>query len=542
MRKGVIEINKMRYCVSLFVVFILFVPLGCAYSLGSRSMGYDMPVIPRNFATPREKILYLEALYREDENHCLAYELAHLYLQVGALDRAEEVLRDDLERRLDPFDAYESYSLLTGLFLDQRREIPEDMISQFDRLFRKMKKKAPSALERLESEERSYLKSSEAPTGKNYTASGSTGEQIAMLMHRVEGYSRDQLQYERMIGDYYYMRNDYERALLYYDRFYQDLDKPLGSFNPRSMRNYVASLLKQNRVGDAVYFLGFLVNLKPYMFSDLFWLADVYYQLGDRTSALLLMMFANTLADGYSKPFYDESRAIMLRLIGEIEEESDETGIEGKAVSLARVYLSGSNLSSFPILIDGMRREGVHNFFFKYLEGLSCFIRGDYRIALDSFREFQALYPYLAETHYYMMQSMYMVDPKTYGEDILEHAEQAITLKPDSLVARFSRQQLGEMLGLSKKDGEKLLVPYEIEKVLNDFITLGTGVKGLERLLPSLTIPENSYQIAQVQLMSRVGVRREEYISFLKQSYSSMNGHGKKNIEEILYALGETIH
>ena len=105
-----IEINKIRYCLSLFVVFILFVPLSCAYSMGSRSKSPCGPFIPPSFATPREKILYFEALYKEDQNHYLAYELAHLYLQVGALNRAEEVLRDDLDRRLDPFDAYESYS------------------------------------------------------------------------------------------------------------------------------------------------------------------------------------------------------------------------------------------------------------------------------------------------------------------------------------------------------------------------------------------------------------------------------------------------
>ncbi|MGQ9615557.1 MAG: tetratricopeptide repeat protein [Spirochaetota bacterium] len=509
-----------------------------AYPFGSHSSGPDKPFIPTSFSTLQEKLLYLETLYREDEDHYLAYELAHLYLQVGARSKAEEVLRDDLDRRLNPFDAYESYSLLVGLYIDRRSEIPEDMIRRFDDLFLKMKKKAPSTLAKLDSEERFYHESREGLVGKDHR----TYEELLMLRRRVEGYTRDLLQYERMIGDYYYMHNDYERALHYYDHFYQDLDKPPGTFNPRSMRNYVTSLLKQNRLGDAIYFLGLLVNLKPYMFSDLFWLATLYYQLGDCTSALIVMMFTNTLADGYSKTFYEESHAMILRLIEEMEEEPFSGNSEGKAVSLARAYLSGSNLSSFHILIDGMRSEGVHNFFFQYLEGVSYFIKGDYRFALDRFREFQAFYPYLAETHYYEMQCMYMIDPKVYGEDILERAEQTIKLKPDSLIARFSKQQLGVMLGLGKKDGEKLLVPYEIEKVLNDFITLGSEVKELEKLLPPLTIPENSYQIAQVQLMSRVSHRREEYISFLKDRYSSLNGHGKKKIAEVLYALGETIH
>lgn len=521
----------------LVAVFIPLYPAdasGSPGSPGSRESNYSRVDLHQTLKTPQEMIRYLEALYIEDKAHILAYDLARLYLQVGALSRAEDVLREDLSRKLDPFDAYESYSLLVGLYIDRKMEIPHEMIRDFDVLFRKMKKIAPRTLSRLEAR---AVKDGEEGEEDIINKTGGNEDEVEIQKRRITVYIKDPFQYERMLGDYYYDRNDEEKASIYYGSFYEDLDKPPASFVPRSMRNYTGILLKQGRTEEALLFLGYLVNLKPYMFSDLFRLAKLYYSSGDPTTALLVMMFINTLAEGYSILYYEESRAYILRLIEEMKNEPGEK----KAVNLALVYLTGSNLSSVPFLVEGMQREGTENFFFHYLQGVSLFIAGEHRRALESFRAFQSVYPYLADAHCYAMLCMYNIDSNAYSEDILAHAEQAVALKPDTPVARVTKRHLAIMLGLREEYGEKLLLPSEVSSILDDFVNQGAEVRTLERLLTSLTIPRNSYQIAQVQLMSRVGARRVEYISYLKGRYGSLNEHGRRNASEILSALGENI-
>ena len=96
------------------------------------------------------------------------------------------------------------------------------------------------------------------------------------------------------------------------------------------------------------------------------------------------------------------------------------------------------------------------------------------------------------------------------------------------------------MLGLDEDESLKLLTAYEGRVILNNFMYNKAPAASLDRLLASLTIGKNPYQVALVQLMSGVNVRRPEYVQYLKNVYDLFNDNGKNNIRQILNSMGES--
>jgi tetratricopeptide (TPR) repeat protein len=300
------------------------------------------------------------------------------------------------------------------------------------------------------------------------------------------------------------------------------------------MRRYVDVLMKKGNTSEALVFMGYLVNLRPYMLDDLLKFSDLYYMIGDRVSALLLQMFVMSLSEGYSREYHEKSRGMMGLLLAEMKGSRGNEGVE----RLAGIFLSGENIRDLPAVIDGLERAGVKNFFFFYLRGVAGFIMGDYVTALKNLLRFNEFYPYHADSYYYALVCMYNLDLKKNSREIVSFAEKAIELKPGSKVAKATKKYLGVLLGLDERESAKLLMSSEIASVLNDFLNRGAPVQSLSPLLDSLTVERNPYQVALIQLMSKVNVRKDEYVRYLRASAEGLNEDGKRNVGLVLSALG----
>jgi tetratricopeptide (TPR) repeat protein len=482
------------------------------------------------FGTNSERIAHLEGLAEKEKLHFVLYTLSSLSLQEGMGERAEAALREDLARNDDLFDQYESYSLLMGIVIDRKGEIPDREIDGYVRRFDEMKEEACFEREDIERELQKTGGGGAAGAAGFDTRAASLEEK----KKRMDAYLGDVYQFERLLGDYYWGRGNVERAHRYYGQFYADLDKPVESFVPESMRRYIDVLMKKGNTSEALVFMGYLVNLRPYMLDDLLKFSDLYYMIGDRVSALLLQMFVVSLSDGYSSEYHERSRGMMGLLLAEMKGSRGNEGVE----RLAGIFLSGENIRDLPAVIDGLERGGVKNFFFFYLRGVAGFIMGDYVTSLKNLLGFNEFYPYLADSYYYALVCMYNLDLKKNSREIVSFAEKAIELKPGSRVAKATKKYLGVLLGLDENESAKLLMSSEIAAVLNDFLNRGAPVQSLRPLLDSLTVERNPYQVALVQLMSKVNVRKDEYARYLSASAEGLNEDGKRNVGLILSALG----
>jgi tetratricopeptide (TPR) repeat protein len=473
--------------------------------------------------TTQEKIDFLEALPENRDTHFVLYTLATLYLEKDAPDEAESLIREDLRTCADPYDRYESHALLTGLYMDQHRQIPEKELEDMVGHFRAMIREAKDEIAKLKTggEERGDER-------------GLKDHAVRERRKRYQIYVKDPYQLERMIGDYYYGKSERDKAYAFYERYYRDLDKPIETFVPESARRYADLLLKKSKTEEALFFTGYIITLKPYMFEDLFSFADLYLGLNDRISALLILMFTHSLCEGYDSDLAEKSKT----LVGRLGVEMEGLTRGRQAGELARIYLSGERVSEMLRLIEGLKKEGIRNFFFSYLEGTALFVREEYSSALARFTEFIDAYPYLAESHYYQLVCMFKADRELYARSISSAAEKAIELKPGSSLAEMAKIYLGATIGLSETESPKLLIPAEIGAILGDFLYKGSPVKVLDRLIGSLTIGENPYQATLVQLLAKVNRRREEFVSYLKNVYDLLNDTGKRNIRRVLSEMG----
>ena len=489
------------------------------------------PPSPEASVSSEARIARLEAHYVKDKSHRTAYALARLYVESGDPGKAEAVLARDLHNKLDPYDAYESCALLIGLSLDQGKEIEERFVARSVRAFDSMKQSIPGDIKRLDRSIAAFKMKEPETKGRELPES----RELFERKKRILAYAKDPFQLERMLGDYYFNRSDTERAFSFYGRFYSDLDKPVSSFAARSMRNYAALLLQRNKPGDALRIQGYLVNLKPSMFADLTRLAEMYYQLGDSVSSLLFLMLVNAVAEGSNELFFTESRDRILRLAGELELEENRQGV----LELIEIFLTGENASSIPYIVEGLKENGARHFFFDYLEGVAFFVAKEYKRALEHFEAFNRVYPHLADSYYYAMVCMENLDRISYRERIPWCVEEAVALKPGSAVARLAKRTLARSLGMKDEEGEKLLLPREVQSIIESYARRGAPSESIDRLLGALTVTRNPYQVLTIELMGGVDARMDEYITYLKSRYSSLNKNGQEHLREVLSRLGE---
>lgn len=470
-----------------------------------------------------QKIAYLEQQHAGADSHLLRHALASLYLRRGEADRAAGLLREDLRRMNDCFDAYESYTLLIGLHMDQDRAMPEGELRRFERWFRRIPGKAAKEILHLQ-------RAIAGLEGRASSGDEASMRQVRFLnarRQRLEAYARDELQYDRMLGDYRFRRGDSDRAYHHYDRYFAHPDRTAGSIVPQSLRTYVDLLLMNNETTRAVLFQGYLVNLEPHLFEDLLRLAELYHLAGDRSSALLTVMLANAAAEGSDPYYYHHSQILISRL-------ASERGVAPELGRIARIYLEGGEARAVPELVRNLQGQGYRHFFFHYLIGLSRFIEGAYEDALSSFSLFNAVYPHLADAYYFSALCLDRVDLDIDPERVARCCEKAIQLKAGSAVALLARHFLGGRLGLDQHESNLLLLPFEVRTVLAEFAGNGAPAGTLAPLIEALALTANPYQAAQVQLMGGIRERRREYIAFLEENMELVSTRGRENLERVI--------
>ena len=464
----------------------------------------------------------------EGDSHLVRHTLASLCIRRGENDRAAELLREDLRRTKDCFDAYESYTLLIGLHLDLGREMPEGELRRFERRFRRLPGRAGKETGRLER--------ATAGLEKRAAAGDEDSLRQARLLRarrsRVEAYARDELQYDRMMGDYRFRRGDLDRAYRHYDRYFTHPERAAGSVVLQSMRNYVDLLLMNNEPSRALLFQGYLVNLEPHLFEDLLRLAELYHLAGDPTSALFTVMLANAAAEGRDPSYYQHSRLLISRL-------ASERGVSPQASRITRIYLEGRQAQAVPGLVRRLREQGCRHVFFHYLTGLSRFIEGSYENALSSLSLFNAAYPHLADAQYFSAVCLHRAGLDSDPERMARACERAIRLKPGSPVALLARRFLGGRLGLDDQEIDQMLLPFEVRAVLEEFAGHGVPADALAPLVEALAVSHNPYQAAQVQLMGGARERLGEYIAFLEENLERASPGGRRNLERVLTLVGE---
>ena len=170
---------------------------------------------------------------------------------------------------------------------------------------------------------------------------------------KIKTYARDPFQFERMIGDYYYERKNFSSAFDFYDSFYQDMDKPEDLFTPQSMRNYIDILLHKNKLNHALHYMGYIINLKPYMIEDIVQLSELYSKKGDSISALLSLLFTYTLTKDYNTEVVKESRDRIDKLYNEVKQLPNTENIR----KLIDIYLKEKELSKIVYFIDGLKKD-----------------------------------------------------------------------------------------------------------------------------------------------------------------------------------------
>jgi tetratricopeptide (TPR) repeat protein len=511
-----------------------------AFASKDKDRNMDVMSILTSDTSAGQKIEQLEGLHRitilkPAEDHLVHYSLATLYLDLGDPDRAEILLNEDLKKGKNVFHAYESYSLLMGIYWDRKREIPENEIARYLKLFRAMKKHAPKEIQRLTRKLEEF--SEEEPNQAEDEKGFQQRKRMLETKRKIQAYEKDPFQFERMVGDYYYSRKKLEQAYNYYRNYYGDLEKPVESYQPASMRNYVDILLKRNETSQALLHLGYIVNLWPYMFDDLLNLVHIYYELGDGVNALLLLMFIHTLSDGYNISYHTKCEELITKIIETNQNRSDMQ----KILYLTEIYLTGTNASNIQFIIDGLRKDGVRNFFFFYLEGMYHFFKSQYAQALKSFSEFNEIYPFLADSYYFAMVSLYHLAGEKELENIALCAEKAVELKPCSELSKGVKKYLGNLLALRENEYDKLLLTSEIQSILDGFTLHGAPTSSLDALSAALCIERNPYQVAQIQLMAKVDGRYEEYVSYLKDAYGRLNDRGRESVVTLLSRMGEKL-
>jgi hypothetical protein len=81
--------------------------------------------------------------------------------------------------------------------------------------------------------------------------------------------------------------------------------------------------------------------------------------------------------------------------------------------------------------------------------------------------------------------------------------EKCVALAPATGMALEARRELGRILGIGEAEGEKLLVPSEIDAIFSSILK-GAPLSRLEPVMALLETPENDYQLSCVFALGRI--------------------------------------
>jgi tetratricopeptide (TPR) repeat protein len=101
--------------------------------------------------------------------------------------------------------------------------------------------------------------------------------------------------------------------------------------------------------------------------------------------------------------------------------------------------------------------------------------------------------------------------------------EKCILLASKTRFARETRQELGRLLGLTEKEGEKILLGAELDLIFNDLVA-GKDITLLDPVLELISLPDNVYEMAAVLMLRQLQTRIPRVKTYLEQKKAKVSG------------------
>ena len=548
--KRILSLKKTRVlAITLILIIIIFIVYTFYYfNSGNKKLTDDEKQVImnniKNISNVEQRIKYIKDIIKHNDEKIFVFQLCNSYLEQNNPEKARsELLKKAKSSKKSIIERYDYISYFVGISLDYNLKIADSnvkLIKSIDKKLFKYLDDRNSKIEKKISILSKDLKKQKENSSKFY----SINKKMQLLLQekdQISIYSMDPFQLERMMGDYYYKMKEPELALYWYKKFYNNLNKPLSYYTIQPLRNYIQLLLDFKEINQAILYQGFLCNLSPYLFDDLYKLADLLSLYKDQLSSLFTLMFINTLSQSYDEIHYKKSQIFIFSIL----EKLKGSEIYQLAYNLVSIYLTGKDIETLPEIISKFQNSGINHFFFYYLLGLSYNNQKIYDKSIENLKQSIAIYPYCAEAYFFLLDSILSLEKEQQvsnqidmkPEEKINLAEKVIELKPDSQISLICKTYLGKSIGLSEKQATKIITTPELKKMVDSYTKYGAPVNVFDPLLESFSNPKNVYQTAAIEVLSSIQVRKSELILYLKTYYIKANTNQREIIDSILSSL-----
>ncbi|NLJ05046.1 MAG: hypothetical protein GX435_04950 [Exilispira sp.] len=322
--KKILSLKKTRVlAIILILIIIIFIIYTFFYfNSGNKKLTDDEKQVImnniKNNSDIEQRIKYINGIIKHNDEKAFVFELCNSYLEQKNPEKARaELLKRAKSSKKTIIERYDYISYFIGISLDYNLQITDNnvkLIKSIDKKLFNYLDKQKNNIEKKISKLSTDLKKQKENSSKFY----SINKKIQLLLQekdQISIYSMDPFQLERMMGDYYYKMKEPELALYWYKKFYSNLDKPISYFTIQPLRNYIQLLLDNKEINQAILYQGFLCNLSPYLFDDLYKLADLLSLYKDQLSSLFTLMFINTLSQSYDEIHYKKSQIFIFSIL-----------------------------------------------------------------------------------------------------------------------------------------------------------------------------------------------------------------------------------
>ncbi len=195
-----------------------------------------------------------------------------------------------------------------------------------------------------------------------------------------------------------------------------------------------------------------------------------------------------------------------------------------------KAYVSGIWVEANSLLTSFKFDEDME--FHRYLVLSSSLEQGNAGIDdLKFYIDLEASFRGLPAYYYHLWQGMKKSEGNYNIGTARNVLEKCILLAPGTLYAEETRIELGRLLGLSKSDGEKILLGHELDAI---YRRLSTGIVNiLDPVMDLLSTPDNVYQMAAV-LMLQEAKKNEIVRAYLEAKRDNASGRLKERLDSIL--------
>lgn len=344
-----------------------------------------------------------------------------------------------------------------------------------------------------------------------------------------ESYARKAIDYDVDLGKEYtyllaqimYAQGRSDDALQLFDEVYQFLPDKISNDD---IKTYVYLLSEKKRYADASKLLDVFFSRNVY-FPGLGLFASSVYENNEETEKSILCAYIDyEYYTGYQHINSNDFLANLDRL----QKKLTDTNTLGKgiaAIQLIRCSIDGSSIP--PDL-------AVSDFFVaKYLMLKMKLLSGTY--TAGEFDEYLQMEPFFSSFPVYYWNVWFAVSglPVESRKGYTSLLEKILSLSGSGSYSNQARLALGNMIGLSDQDSEKILVPYEVTAVLQAYLNNPDEML-LEPVFDLLELPDNTYVYQTISLLKEQ-VSNPVLRKAVQEKGTTASGRMKERIDYILY-------